>query len=63
MNEAYYKSGNLAENGGEDNMLTVSNTRKSYITPQERKEKQRQILKKFYFELLLKQNEKEKNKK
>lgn len=44
-------------------MLTIRNTRKSYITPQERKEKQRQILKKFYFELLLKQNGKEKYKK
>lgn len=40
--------------------VIVKNTRKPYITPKERKHQQRQIFKKFRFELLLKQDEKAK---
>lgn len=40
--------------------ITIKNTRKPYITPKEREQQQRQIFKKFCFELLLKQDEKTK---
>lgn len=56
----YYRSDNAY--GGAIISIAVKNTRKPYITPQERKQQQRQILKKFCFELLLRQDERAKSK-